>query len=144
MLLVLVASGIGRLLPVNQIAYESEFPRGNYDLYLLDVLHRIRVPLTHTPYSERNPAWSPDGQYLAFASDVTGFWDIYIMSMARPFDAPYQLTADDGRAMRPAWSPDGTKIAFDTTRDGNMELYLLELSDTVEALMAANQPLDNL
>ncbi len=66
------------------------------------------------------PAWSPDGSQLAFSSNRSGNFDIYVMNS----DGSHlrQLTSDcwaslyfiPGNAddIAPAWSPDGKRIAF--------------------------------
>lgn len=108
-------------------AYEAEYRGRNYELHLLDVRHKLSFRLTQTPYNERHPAWSPDGRYIAFSSDASGNWEIYLLD-ANNLSAPsLQITHDHEKAMRPAWHPDGTQIAFDTTRDGNTEIYLMNI-----------------
>lgn len=58
------------------------------------------------------PAYSPDGRYIAFVSSRNNFdWEIYVMNAdgARVM----QLTNDDpARNTAPAWSPDSQRIAF--------------------------------
>ena len=63
------------------------------------------------PSTDLNPAWSPDGQRIAFASyreDKAA--EIYLM------DADgmnhQRLTHDEANDREPAWSPDGSKIVF--------------------------------
>ncbi len=69
--------------------------------------------LTNTSgVAERDPAWSPDGRHIAYFSDRTGEYELYL----RPGDGKgeeKQLT-QGGSAFRysPAWSPDNEKIAF--------------------------------
>ena len=63
-----------------------------------------------------DPAWSPDGQFLAFARDMSfgdQSFDIFIPGCCG--DEDFGLA--DGR--EPAWSPDGLKIAF-VTPGGNI------------------------
>ena len=67
--------------------------------------------LTDDPASDRTPAWSPDGERIAFASDRDGTYDIYAMNAdtsgrARLTESSF---ADD---FFPDWSPDGTRIAL--------------------------------
>ena len=62
--------------------------------------------------AERFPAWSPDGNSIAYFSDRTGEYELYICpSDGKPTQR--QITAD-GNAFRyyPVWSPDGNQLAF--------------------------------
>jgi Tol biopolymer transport system component len=73
--------------------------------------------LTFTPgNNEVEPVVSPDGQKIAFRSDVgAGGFNIWVMGING--SGPTQLTTS-GSDKNPTWSPDGTKIAFDTLRTG--------------------------
>jgi eukaryotic-like serine/threonine-protein kinase len=70
------------------------------------------VQLTTLPGVERRPAFSPDGQQLAFAwgGDASDNLDVYVMSVAG--GSPLRLTSDPSEEDFPAWSPDGRRIAF--------------------------------
>jgi Tol biopolymer transport system component len=70
----------------------------------------VEVNLTHG-YGGTDPAWSPDGSRIAFASDRAGSYDIYTMASG---DGRYvhRLTADASAESDPAWSPDGSWIAY--------------------------------
>ena len=60
-----------------------------------------------------HPSWSPDGTKLAFASNLTGTYDIFIVDVDGT--GLTNLTAGQDvmfDASRPVWSPDGTRIAF--------------------------------
>lgn len=69
--------------------------------------------LTNTPGArERNPAWSPDGKSIAYLSDQTGEYEVWVI----PSDgkgAARQVTKN-GHEFRfePRWSPDSKKVAF--------------------------------
>jgi tricorn protease len=62
--------------------------------------------------AERYPTWSPDGKTVAFWSDLSGEYELYV----RPADgtgAEKKLTSlGAGYRYPPSWSPDGKKIAF--------------------------------
>ena len=57
-----------------------------------------------------DPAWSPDGTKIAFASAREGSFDIYVMS-ANGSDSK-RLTSSTANEQQPAWSPDGKTIAY--------------------------------
>jgi tricorn protease len=81
--------------------------------------------LTQSPGSrERLPAWSPDGQTIAFFSDESG--DNQIYTVPQMGGKPTKIT--DGKALNPlslTWSNDGKMLAF-TTRD--FSLYLVDVA----------------
>ena len=65
---------------------------------------------------QREPAWSPDGQLVAYTSDVAGNSDIWIQSATDP--RPVRLTSSPAEDSEPEWSPDGQAVAFRSERDG--------------------------
>ena len=58
-----------------------------------------------------NPAWSPDGRMIAYASTAKGTWDIWIQPVAG--GNALQVTKLPGAELNPSWSPDGSTIVFD-------------------------------
>ena len=88
------------------------------------------VALTNTPWAKATPAWSPDGKYLAYASDKDGPMAIYIRNMDT--GATRRLTAPfTGAQAKLAWSPDGQKIAFESALDseaGSQALYVADVA----------------
>ena len=56
------------------------------------------------------PAWSPDGSTIAFASKRSGNFDLYAMSADGSGTRPLTSTKDDD--VQPDWSPDGKRIVF--------------------------------
>jgi TolB protein len=76
-----------------------------------------------------SPAWSPNGQFLAFSwmrhygAGAPGSEDIYIMDLAsRQW---VQLTHDGGRNDFPSWSPDGRHIVFQSNRSGSLQIWTM-------------------
>jgi TolB protein len=69
------------------------------------------------------PAYSPDGNLIAFGSSRDGNYEIYVMDADGRH--PRRLTRSPGMDVRPAWSPDGKRIAFTSNRDGNYEIYVM-------------------
>jgi len=68
------------------------------------------TPLTALGSNE-DPAWSPDGTRIAFVSNRSGPFDLYVMNADGTGQT--RLTFESVDAHNPAWSPDGTRIAFD-------------------------------
>ena len=65
--------------------------------------------ITADRHTQREPAWSPDGTELVFASDAAGSLDLYVITLDG--GAVRRLTQEDGDARRPQWSRTGD-IAF--------------------------------
>jgi len=67
---------------------------------------------------DRDPSWSPDGKHIAYWSDCSGEFEIYIQK-PEPGEKPRKLTKrGKGYGYDLYWSPDSRKIAFiDETND---------------------------
>jgi eukaryotic-like serine/threonine-protein kinase len=65
-----------------------------------------------------DPAISPDGKLLAFASDRAGAGNLDIWVKQIDGGDPVPLTKDPANEYDPAFSPDGARIAFHSDRDG--------------------------
>lgn len=71
-----------------------------------------------------DPAWSPNGQLLAFSwRRPDGNYDLYLMDIVS--HQLLQLTRDAGRNERPSWAPDGRHIVFESTRSGTREIWTM-------------------
>jgi Tol biopolymer transport system component/DNA-binding winged helix-turn-helix (wHTH) protein len=70
------------------------------------------VPVTTFPGLEVDPAVSPDGNHVAFASDRNRGDNLDIYVMLIDGGGPIQLTTDAASERAPAWSPDGRRLAF--------------------------------
>ncbi len=70
--------------------------------------------LSQTGYSG-SPRWSPDGQWIAFDSEIDGHWQVF--TVPAQGGKPRQVTRDWNNA-RPNWSHDGRWIYFTSYRSG--------------------------
>ncbi|KPJ64129.1 hypothetical protein AMK68_02280 [candidate division KD3-62 bacterium DG_56] len=73
--------------------------------------------LTFGPGRDSYPVMSPGGQFLAYASDRFGSWDLFIRDLSRPTAPDQRLTFwNDSDEIEPSWSPVGNELAFSTDR----------------------------
>ncbi len=90
---------------------------------------------------EKDPAWSPDGKTIAYFSDASGEYELYLQK-AGDFKNPVQLT-HNGKVWRsrPEWSPDSSKILF---TDKTLSLFVVDAKTGKVKLVdkANNEPMD--
>jgi len=75
---------------------------------------------------ERDPAWSPDGQSVAYFSDESGLYALHVAPQTG--DGParkFPLVGEPAYFFHPLWSPDSKKIAF---YDNRLHTYVLDLA----------------
>lgn len=77
--------------------------------------------ITFSDGQDADPAVSPDGKQLAFSSDRTGGFCLYLTTFGEAGVVQLTQTKQDDR--RPSWSADGAHILFDSKRTGNKDLY---------------------
>ena len=79
--------------------------------------------LTRGHGRDRQPAYSPDGSRVIFASNRSGNLDLWTLDLAS--GAMQQLTDDAAQDWDPAWSPDGRRILWSSDRvSGHMEIWI--------------------
>jgi TolB protein len=80
-----------------------------------------------------NPAWSPNGQFIAFAwtrGFAPGNWNVFIMDVATR--ETVQLTHGEGRNENPTWAPDGRHLVFSSNRNGKRSQIYTMLANGTE------------
>ena len=78
------------------------------------------TPLTSDPGYEGEPTFSPDGQTIAYVSDRTGNFEIFLKQISGGPDI--NITNNPGDDVQPTFSPDGKQIAFVSTRASSSRL----------------------
>jgi len=92
------------------LMYQQRDPQGAWDLYTMAVSgDRKPVPFTQTPmFNEGNPAFSPNGQFVAYVSNETGQAEIFV----RPLTGPGKWQVSQGGGQDPGWSPEGRELYY--------------------------------
>jgi Tol biopolymer transport system component/serine/threonine protein kinase len=95
--------------------------------------------LTTATGAEASATWSPDGGRLAFESNQTGNWDIWVTQVGGA--AAVNLTADHrGDDRLPSWSPDGNDIAFHSSREGGGVFVMPALGGPARKILSTPPP----
>jgi Tol biopolymer transport system component/predicted Ser/Thr protein kinase len=79
-------------------------------------VQRNLTRLTFGPGLQTDVTFSPDGRFIAYASDRTGNFDIWVQPVAGG-DA-VQITRSSADETQPDWSPDGSTLVFRSEREG--------------------------
>ena len=100
-----------------RIAYERWASGVDHDIYSAEADGSGERRLTDDPGDDVDPAWSPDGTQIAYASSRDPddpSTEIYVMNADG--SGKTRLTTHSGYDAQPAWSPDGSRIAFSSYR----------------------------
>lgn len=99
------------------------------DIYIKQIHSTAITQLTNHPASDVQPAFSADARRIAFCSDRTGNWDIFVVDgNGRNLQ---QITDDPAPEMHPSFSNDGRKLVYSryNAQSRQWEIWLLDLSN---------------
>jgi Tol biopolymer transport system component len=125
-----------------KIAFDSQRDPGfNFDIYSMNSDGSGQTSLTSDPEDDLAPAWSPDGQKIAFYSFRDGAAEVWVMNGDGSGETALttQATAPDSE---PAWSPTGQKIAFVSGRNGNDEIYSMNADGSGQTRLTNNSAVE--
>ncbi|MGD1072617.1 MAG: protein kinase [Bryobacteraceae bacterium] len=108
-----------------QLAFQDRSSKSGYDLWTVPIESdgaglRAGTPVVflQTPASERHPALSPDGRWLAYSSDESGTFQVYVRAFP---DKGGKWQISSGGGTYPMWSRNGHELFFETM-DGRIML----------------------
>ncbi len=112
-----------------RIVFSGLSVAGYSDLYLLDLKNRRIRQLTDDFYDDKDPVFSPDGNYIAFSSDRTDFGkqgaeNIFLMNLKD--ESVFYVTYDAARDRTPYFSADGSYLVYSSDRSKTNNLYLIK------------------
>lgn len=73
-----------------------------------------------------DPAWSPNGEWIAYTNLQGRIQDIYL-TRVQSFGMEVKRLTNTTFDSYPAWSPDSAWILFQSNRDNNMEIYIMDI-----------------
>jgi serine/threonine-protein kinase len=92
------------------LAFSKTDPTTGSDIWVLNLKpERKAQPFLQTPANESGGMFSPDGRWLAYQSDESGRWEVYV----RPFPGPggkTQISAEGG--VEPVWARNGRELFY--------------------------------
>jgi Tol biopolymer transport system component len=92
------------------LVYQDTAPATGQDVWVLPMEgDRQPRPILQTPASELDARLSPDGRWLAYASDESGRYEVYV----QPFSGSggkWQISAEGGR--EPVWAHNGREVFY--------------------------------
>ena len=95
--------------PDGQLAFVQIDPATGFDIWVLRLTDRKAQPFLRTPYNETSPRFSPDGRWLAYISNESGRYEVYV----QPYPGPggkWQISTEGGT--EPAWNPNGRELFY--------------------------------
>lgn len=82
------------------------------DIYRKKIFSKVVERITFDDAVDINPAISPNGKVLAFASNRNGKFQIWVKAVDTNSRTPQQLSRGDYEDRNPSWSPDNKKLVF--------------------------------
>lgn len=107
-----------------QVVFVSENEEGRGQLFVVDSKGNGLRQLTDDEAVYENPAWSPDGEWIAFEKAKHGEWGLYLI---RPDGSSLKrIGSTDVNLFHPSWSPDASQVAVVT---GDEEAWMVGVLD---------------
>ncbi len=122
------------------VSVEGRAPAQRHRLVVADADGFGPRVVTESAEPIMSPAWSPDGQSLAYVSFEGKASAIYVQRLAT--GERRRVSARLGINGAPAWSPDGRKLALTLSRDDNLDIYALELASQVLTRLTTDAAID--
>ncbi|NOQ17434.1 MAG: Tol-Pal system beta propeller repeat protein TolB [Methyloprofundus sp.] len=99
-----------------------------YSLFISDYDGHNAVAITKSKEPLMSPAWSPNGQHIAYVSFENKVSEIFVQTLAT--GKRRSVAKHKGINGSPAWSPNGKQLAITLSKSGNSDIYVLTLANS--------------
>ena len=103
--------------------------RKNTEVWYMALSDRQPKSFLQGPGIVRNAQFSPDGRWVAYSSNETGSWEVYVSAFPNPV-SKWQVSRGGGE--EPRWRRDGKEL-FYLSRDGKMTAVAIRTGANFEA-----------
>src|SRR5262249_54588889 len=93
-----------------QVLFTEDTSTNGRDVMLMTLPPRRVIPLLHSPSNESNAVVSPDGRWLAYQSDRSGRYEVYVRPFPDVDAGQWQISTDGGG--QPLWSRSGRELFY--------------------------------
>jgi Tol biopolymer transport system component/predicted Ser/Thr protein kinase len=114
------------------LAFIEIRPDTGYDILVLRLSDRKVQPFLRTRFNESAPRFSPDGRWLAYISDESGRFEVYVQPYPGPGGGKWQVSTDGGT--EPVWNPNGRELFY---REGDK---MMAVDVTTQPSFSAGKP----
>ncbi len=101
----------------------SEYDYEFRDIYLVDVENGDIRRITNTPWEESFPLFSPDGKKLAFISNESGVFNVYLQNLES--GQYYAITNIISGVLQIGWDKNANKMVYTTFHNGGYDIFLM-------------------
>jgi serine/threonine protein kinase len=118
------------------LAFDSLDPETGWDQWILSLGDGAPVPFLKSSFNEADGVFSPDGRWMAYESDESGRWEIYVTSFPGP-GRRWRVSTRGG--VSPRWNSTGQELFFRSAA-GDLMAVAMTLDDG-DVLIGTPKPL---
>lgn len=119
------------------VSYITLTGPSDYDIWTFSPADRSQRPLIAEPASaQMGSRFSPDGKWIAYQSNETGWFEVYVEPYPR---TGVRLRISEAGGERPVWSPDGGEIVYD--KDATLHAVRVTTAPALAASTPAALPI---
>jgi len=121
-----------------RLAFVEAVPSTGPDIRVLDTTgtDRAGVIAVQSNAADSYPEFSPDGKWLAYASEVSGRLEVYV----QPYPGPgSRVLISTGGGVAPTWRGDGRELYYYWTSDGETKMFAVPIQ-ILGAMFSAGAP----